>query len=80
MKRIAALVLAVLTLAFVFASCGKEFECDLCGETKKGKQYTEEMFGAKITYCADCKEDLEEVQQGLEDIGDQLGGLFDDEK
>ena len=80
MKRIVALVLAVLTLAFVFASCGKEFKCDLCGETKKGKQYVEEVFGVEVEICKDCKAELDEAKKDVEDLQDAIGGLFDDEK
>lgn len=80
MKKIIALVLAVLTLALVFASCGKEFKCDSCGETVKGKQYVEEIFGVEVEICKDCKEKLEEAKEDAKELQDAIGGLFDDEK
>lgn len=80
MKKIIALVLAVLTLALVFASCGKEFKCDSCGETVKGKQYVEEIFGVEVEICKDCKKNLDEAKEDVNDLKDAIGGLFDDEK
>ena len=65
MKRIIALVLVIASLAILLCACGK-FECDLCGKEKSGKKYTDELLGEEITYCEDCKEDLE-------DLGNLLG-------
>lgn len=60
MKKLICLVLMTVTLAAMLCGCGK-FTCDLCGEEKSGRQYTAELFGMEITYCSDCKADLEEL-------------------
>lgn len=65
MKRVVALVLVIASMAVLLCACGK-FKCDLCGEEKSGKKYTGEVLGEEITYCKDCKEDLE-------DLGDLFG-------
>ena len=69
MKKVISLILAAImlfTLAVTLCSCEK-VECDLCGnEDYKNKMTVEEVFGEKIYYCKDCKEDLE-----------ALGDLFD---
>ncbi len=64
MKRIISLAAMLITLAMLLCACGK-FECDLCGEEKSGKKYTEELFGEKIVYCSDCKNELEDLFSGL---------------
>lgn len=59
MKRFVALLLVVVIMATMLCACGS-FTCDLCGEKKSGKKHTENFLGEKITYCNDCKEELEE--------------------
>lgn len=58
MKKFVALLMLVIVVATLFCGCGK-FTCDICGEEKTGRKYTEEIMGEKISYCKDCKEDLE---------------------
>lgn len=60
MKKFVALLLVVVMMATMLCACSS-FECDLCGEEKSGKKYTENFLGEKITYCGDCKDDLEEL-------------------
>ena len=64
MKKVVSIILAaimILTLAVSLCSCEKA-ECDLCGEEKLvSKMTVEEVFGEKIYYCNDCKEDLEDL-------------------
>lgn len=59
-KKIIALLLTVTTVISLTA-CGKPFTCDLCGEEKTGKKYTETVYGEEVTYCQDCRKELEEV-------------------
>lgn len=59
-KKIIALLLTVTTVISLTA-CGKPFTCDICGEEKTGKKYTETVYGEEVTYCQDCKEGLEEL-------------------
>lgn len=61
MKRIICFLLVVVMLATLFVGCGGKFTCDICGEEKTGKKNEETLFGEKITYCNDCKDDLEEL-------------------
>lgn len=63
-KKIIALLLTVATVVSLTA-CGAPFTCDLCGEEKTGKKYTEEILGQKITYCQDCYNDLKEAADAL---------------
>ena len=65
MKRILSFVLMLTLVASLLAGCGS-FECDLCGEQKSGKKYTGDLMGEKVTYCADCRE-------ALEDLADMFG-------
>lgn len=59
-KKIIALLLTVTTVISLTA-CGKPFTCDICQEEKTGKKYTETVLGEKVTYCQDCREDMEEL-------------------
>ena len=56
------------------------YKCDSCGETVKGKQYVEEIFGVEVEICKDCKKNLDEAKEDVNDLKDAIGGLFDDEK
>ena len=66
MKKVIALVLALVALVATLASCGGKFTCDLCGEEKSGKQHTESILGQEIVYCDDCYEELEEIGKAIE--------------
>lgn len=59
-KRITALLLTVLTVVSLTA-CGAPFTCDLCGEEKTGKKYTETVLGEEIVYCQDCYDAMKEL-------------------
>lgn len=65
------LVASLLTVAAVFSltACGKTFTCDICGEEKTGKSYTETVLDVKVTYCRDCHDKLEE-------LGNELKNMF----
>lgn len=87
MKKIVALLVLAMLVLTLFASCGKPFTCDLCGEEKTGKKYTKEILGAELDYCNECKKELdnvgdeiedlgENIGQGIEDLGEELGDLF----
>ena len=56
-----AVVLAsvVMMLTLSLTGCSKKVECDMCGETKKCKQY--EVLGEEINVCGDCKSALEDL-------------------
>lgn len=69
MKKIIIAILALSALVVGMTACGK-FTCDLCGEEKTGKKHTEEFLGEELVYCNECYE-------GMEDVGDALGDLFD---
>ena len=68
MKKLICVVLLIAMMATLLTACGV-FECDICGESKFGAKHEETLFGETITYCQDCKEDLEE-------LNDLLGGLY----
>lgn len=65
MKKFVALLMLVVIVATLLCACGS-FKCDLCGEEKSGKKYTEKLAGETITYCKDCKD-------ALEDLGNMFG-------
>lgn len=64
MKRIISFVLMLTLVASLLVGCGS-FRCDLCGQEKTGKKYTEDVYGTSITYCGDCKDALEELADML---------------
>ena len=61
MKKLICLLLVVVMMATMLAACGK-FECEVCGEEKSGKKYTEEILGREITYCQDCHDKGEDLK------------------
>ncbi len=63
MKKLLAIVLVALMSLTLLAGCAKEVECELCGETKKGK--TVEMEGEKVDVCLDCEEKLEALEKAF---------------
>ena len=75
MKKIICSIVLVLATMLLLVGCGK-FTCELCGEEKSGKQYTEEILGEEVVYCSDCHEELEELGDDLEDLGNALEDLF----
>lgn len=64
MKKLICLLLVIVVMATMLTACGK-FECDLCDEEKSGKKYTGEVLGQDVTYCQDCHEDLEELNNAF---------------
>lgn len=60
MKKMVRFAAMLMLLATLLCGCGK-FTCDLCGEEKSGKKYTESIFGEEIEYCKECKEALESL-------------------
>ncbi len=76
MKRIFCSVVLLLATMLLLVGCGK-FTCDICEEEKSGKQYTEEVLGEEVVICKDCKAELDELEKELEDLGDELGDLFE---
>lgn len=68
MKKIIALVLAVLMIGGVFAGCGKEKVCESCEETYKGKSHTITYMGQKGDVCPTCYEEYKQLQEAYEQI------------
>ncbi len=66
-KKLIALLMVVAAAASLTA-CGEPFTCDICGEEKTGKSYTETVMGAEITYCRDCHDELEELSKELDGL------------
>ena len=67
MKKIICSIVLILATMLCLVGCGK-FTCELCGEEKSGKQYKDELFGEEIVYCSDCHEELEELEEGLDEL------------
>ena len=65
MKKIIALVLAVMLLVTCLVACGGKFTCDMCGEEKSGKKHEESMLGESIVICDDCYKALEDLAGAL---------------
>lgn len=59
LSKAAVLASVVMMLSLSLTGCAKKVECDMCGETKKCKQY--EVLGEEINVCGDCKSALEEI-------------------
>ena len=68
MKKLFALALVIVTMTTLLTGCIGIFECDLCKETKFGVKHEGEILGEEFTYCADCKEELDEAKDALGDI------------
>ena len=78
MKKILCILVSVMLLAGCLAGCGfGKFECDICGEEKFGVKIEEEFLGQTIEYCKDCKGELEEFKDKMEDLGDSLSDGWD---
>jgi hypothetical protein len=71
MKKLICGLVLTATLLVALTGCGK-FTCDLCDEEKSGKQYKDEILGQEVVYCQDCYDELKELEEGLEDLGDMF--------
>ncbi|MBQ8551135.1 MAG: hypothetical protein IJ426_07350 [Clostridia bacterium] len=77
MKKIFAVMLAVLMMASLLCACGeKTFKCDCCGENKKSKEHKIELFGVEMVVCEDCRDEIEEGMDELGDLDIDLDDLF----
>lgn len=65
------MLLLVLVIATLFVGCKKRTTCELCEKKAWCEKF--EYDGESCYVCSDCKEDLEE----LIDFVDGLGDLFD---
>ena len=66
MKKLICVVMTAALLMTLLASCGLgSFKCDLCGKEKFGIKYEKSMFGYSITFCGDCRKDLEKLGELL---------------
>jgi len=77
MKKIVIALLLVVAMIATLAACSEPFTCDLCDEEKTGEQHEVKILGETLVYCDDCYEEMEELEDNLEDLGDELGDLFD---
>ncbi|MBQ9767005.1 MAG: hypothetical protein IJW37_02750 [Lachnospiraceae bacterium] len=69
-------VAGLMTLMMVgFAGC-KKTECEGCGEMKSCSTYDSALLG-EIELCKDCKSEMKEAEKELEELADELEGLFD---
>lgn len=86
MKRKLFIVVAVVAAIFLLTACGK-FTCGVCGETKSGSSFKDELLGVKVTTCENCHKALENLADVIDDEGnididdlkDALGDLDLDE-
>ena len=89
MKKIIAMLLLVAMLATLLVACEDKFTCDNCNKEKSGKKNTTTFAGEEITYCNDCKDEVETIidmgnamglgdmsADEIEDLADQLEGAF----
>ena len=68
MKKVICVLLLVVMLLTMFTGCVGKFKCDLCREEKFGFKNEGEVLGMTITYCNECKENLNELKNGLQDL------------
>ena len=61
------LILLVAVTALSLAACSK-FKCDFCSEEKFGKINQIQFLGKDMQYCNDCKKDIEEFVDALENM------------
>ena len=74
MKKTLALVLAIALLALSvmgLAACGEKHTCWICEEEKTGCE-KDTFLGETIYTCKDCLNDMEELEDELEDFGEDL--------
>ena len=69
MKKLICVLLLVVMMTSLLAGCIGSFTCDVCGEDKFGIYTEEEILGEKITYCSDCKDEVQEVKDMLGSLG-----------
>lgn len=71
MKKISkflVLTSVLVVMATGLTACGgKKAICDVCGEEKTCK--TKEILGEEVTYCGDCKEQVDAVEK----LGEAFG-------
>ena len=68
-KLIAIASLAVIAVSVLAGCGGAKFTCDNCGEEKTGKKYSKEVLGETVTYCGECKEEVESMIEFIEALG-----------
>lgn len=61
MKKMISAILITAALLLSLTSCGK-FTCELCGKETREKKNEVEFVGQKMTVCADCVEDINELK------------------
>lgn len=62
MKKLITVTVSLLLAATVLAGCSLiPYTCDICGETKVGRKYTQKILGLKVVYCSDCKDGWDEI-------------------
>ena len=66
MKRKISMLFVVVIAILTLTACGK-FECDWCGKEKSGKAYTVSSWGEKSTICKECKNEMNELKNWLEE-------------
>ena len=89
MSGISTIVMLVAMLATLLVACEDKFTCDNCNKEKSGKKNTTTFAGKKITYCDDCKPEVEAIidmgnamglgdmsADEIEDLAEELQGAF----
>ena len=68
MKKLICVMLMVVVLGSMLAGC---FTCDFCEESKLITSKNSETYeGQEFVYCDDCKEELEEFADAMNDLAD----------
>ena len=75
MKKIIITLLLITSLVFVLASCGK-FTCDLCQQEKDSSEKHDVDDGVYCDSCYQLAEFGNELEEGLEDLEEELGDLL----
>ncbi len=79
MKKLLALGLVFVLLAFALCACGaseEEFKCGMCQKTVTEVPNEVEYLGVETKVCESCNEGLEAAQDALEGLEDELGDLL----
>lgn len=61
MKKLACILLTIITLLGTLAACGAPKQCEVCDQEYTGKSYTVNVFGEKLEACEQCNEELKEL-------------------
>lgn len=70
MKKIAALLLAAVTVLSM-VGCGKStFVCDMCGNEVNSKKHVVTAYGEKGTLCDDCYKSWKALESLMGALGD----------